>query len=336
MILAGCQTDGDGLSPLAEPPQVSNMTQIGERLKDLPPPARVVDVAVYAFPDLTGQYKESDTTTEYSRAVTQGANAFLIDALQIAGNGKWFSVVERSGLQNLLQERQIISTTNQQYSPGAQNLPPLRFAGILIEGGIVGYDTNTMTGGAGARFLGIGGDAKYRRDTITVSLRAVSVSNGQVLQSITTSKTIYSVGLQAGTFKYVALNELLEIESGVTRNEPVTVGVREAIEVAVMGLVVDGARKGVWDFADRKAGRKVIAEFIAREGYRSPLQEEQVASAGSVRIAQPVGARVASAPASAPLQDNAGTDSTNEASTRRLPVTVTPNTRFGPNNPPPA
>ena len=30
------------------------------------------------------------------------------------------------------------------------------FAGMLFEGGIVGYDTNVETGGNGARYLGIG------------------------------------------------------------------------------------------------------------------------------------------------------------------------------------
>ncbi|MBB4000221.1 CsgG/HfaB family protein [Aureimonas pseudogalii] len=275
---------------MAIAPKVSNLTQVGLKLRDLPPPAQSVDIAIYAFPDLTGQYKESDTSTEYSRAVTQGAGAFLVDALQQAGNGRWFNVVERAGLQNLLQERQIIATTLQQYDPKATGLPPLRFAGIILEGGIVGYDTNTSTGGAGAKFLGVGGDAKYRKDVITVSLRAISVQTGLVLDSVTTTKTIYSIALQGGAYRYVALNELLEIEAGVTRNEPTTIGVREAVEVGVMALIVDGVRKDLWQFQDRAAGERVVQAFIAKEGRGSRLAPSQVAAVNPV-VAQAPSAR---------------------------------------------
>lgn len=271
MALAGCATDGEGLSLLAVPPKVSNMTESGIKLRDLPPPERAVDIAIYAFPDLTGQYKENDVTADYSRAVTQGAGAFLVDALQQAGNGRWFNVVERSGLQNLLQERQIIATTLQQYDPKAPGLPPLHFAGIIIEGGVVGYDTNTITGGAGAKFLGIGGDTKYRKDVITVTLRAVSVQTGLVMDSITTTKTVYSVALQGGAYRYVALNELLQVEAGLTRNEPTTMGVREAIEVGVMALILDGTRKDLWQFQDKAAGAKIMESFLAKEGRGSRM-----------------------------------------------------------------
>lgn len=325
LLLAGCASDGGGRSLLAEAPSVSRTTATGQWLRALPPPVRSLDVAVYAFPDLTGQYKESDTTTEYSRAVTQGANAFLTDALQEAGGGRWFSVVERSGLQNLLQERQIISTTVQQYTPDAPGLPPLRFAGVILEGGVVGYDTNTMTGGAGARFLGTGADTEYRRDAITVALRAVSVQTGQVLHSVTTTKTVYSIALQSGTFRYVALNELLEAEVGVTRNEPVTMGVREAIEVAVLSLVLDGARKGLWSFADKRSGEIEIGRFRPKDtspatgGARRDAARDDIGTGSGA--AEPIDGR---------------TNADRKVATTGAPPPVTPTTRFGPENPPPA
>ena len=45
---------------------------------------------------------------------------------------------------------------------------------MILEGGIIGYDSNIETGGRGARTLGIGGQTQYRRDVVIVSLRAVS------------------------------------------------------------------------------------------------------------------------------------------------------------------
>lgn len=256
----GCASQPGTREILAEAPKVAQVTPTGLGLRDLPPPARKLEVAVYAFPDQTGQYKPNDKFSEYSRAVTQGASAFVTSALREAGNGSWFDVVERGGLQNLLQERQIITSTQQAYT-GSASLKPLTFAGLILEGAVVGYDTNTLTGGAGARYLGIGGDMQYRRDAVTIALRAVSVQSGRVLESVTTTKTVYSVGAKAGAFHYVALDEILEAEIGFTRNEPTTLAVREAVELAVMKLVTDGVQHGNWAFADPAAGEKIMRKF---------------------------------------------------------------------------
>jgi len=181
-----------------------------------------VAIAVYGFTDQTGQFKPSDAGQTLSRAVTQGASSMLVKALQDAGNRSWFTVVERERLDNLLRERQIIGEMRKRYlgeqdvDPNA--LPALLFAGVLLEGGIVGYDTNTVTGGAGAAFLGIGARTEYRQDTVTVYLRAVSVRTGEVLANITASKTIASQALGASAFKFVAFRELLEAEAGITSN----------------------------------------------------------------------------------------------------------------------
>jgi len=177
--LAGCSSVVMEREPLEEAPTVTAPSPTGLDLAALPPPARKIDVAIYNFPDLTGQNKPNDNIAEYSRAVTQGGTAFVIDALRRAGGGSWFSVVERNGLANLLQERQLIRATRSEFEGDvAKPLPPIRFAGLIVEGGILAYDANTITGGVGARYLGIGGDVKYRRDVVTVGMRIVSVQTG--------------------------------------------------------------------------------------------------------------------------------------------------------------
>src|SRR6185312_11436945 len=186
-----------------------------------------------------------------SRAVTQGAYAFVIDALDHAGRGRWFNVVERTDLAHLLQERQLIRATRQQFQgKNAKDLPGLRFAGILIEGGIVGFDANVTTGGLGANYLGIGGDTKYRRDIVTVAMRAVSVQTGKIIESVTTTKTVFSVELSANVYKFVALDKLLQAEAGVTQSEPTQLAVREAVDLGVYSLIVQGAADGLWHFRD--------------------------------------------------------------------------------------
>jgi curli production assembly/transport component CsgG len=260
--LAGCVTAGSAQDPMAEQATMVPATKTGLVLDDLPPPQQKLDVAVYAFPDLTGQNKQGDSFAEFSRAVTQGGAAILVDELTRAGRGRWFDVVERNELTSLLQERQIIQNTRQAaLGKRAPGLPPLRFAGIILDGGIVGYDTNESTGGAGARYLGIGGDTNYRRDMVTVSLRAVSVQTGRVLSSVTTTQTLYSIALQGGTFKFVKVDALLELEAGVTRNQPSSLAVREAVQMAVYALIMDGVKNGAWQFSDPSLGAAYLSTF---------------------------------------------------------------------------
>ena len=49
-----------------------------------------------------------------------------------------------------------------------------------MDGGVIAYETNLLTGGLGARYLGIGGSTEFRRDTVTIYLRAISVKNGEI------------------------------------------------------------------------------------------------------------------------------------------------------------
>jgi curli production assembly/transport component CsgG len=265
LALTACAVAPNSSKPelaLAENPEQELKTTSLDELQSLPPAARKVVVAVYRFDDLTGQNKPNDSFSEYSRAVTQGGTSILVNALERAGNRSWFTPVERNSLQSLLQERQIIRVTRQEY--GGQNLPPLpplTYAGILLDGGIIGYDSNTLTGGFGARFLGIGGDTKYRRDTVTIFLRAISVQTGEVLKSVNISKTIYSVGVQGGVFKYVAYKKLLELETGFTTNEPVTLAVKQATEKAVYSLVMEGLIDGYWRLADMNLAQPLIDRY---------------------------------------------------------------------------
>lgn len=222
-------------------------TPASNYLKNLPAPKEQIVVGVYKFRDQTGQYKSSETGSTFSTAVTQGATSILIKALE---DSKWFIPIERENLGNLLNERNIIRSTRQEYlkapNPNEPQLTPLLYAGVLLEGGIVSYDTNIMTGGFGARYFGSGASTRYRQDRVTIYLRLVSTSNGKILKTVYVSKTILSQAIDASLFKYVNFKRLLEVETGFTKNEPIQLAVTEAIEKAVHSLVVEGIVDDVW------------------------------------------------------------------------------------------
>jgi curli production assembly/transport component CsgG len=262
VALAGCDIPAEYKKiEAARPIQPTPATSV---LENLPPPRETVFVAVYDFPDLTGQNKPNSDFAEFSRAVTQGGSAVLMDTLEEVGDGTWFSLVERRGLNNVLRERQLISATREQFEgEDAEPLPPLNFAGVLLEGGIVSYDSNIATGGVGAKYLGVGGNTEFSIDQVTVNLRAVSVLNGRILASVTTTKTIYSALVQGSVFRFVANNELFELEAGVTENEPQQFALREAIEIAVYSLIMEGADKKIWSFKDRSTQDRLVKAFQA-------------------------------------------------------------------------
>lgn len=261
LSLGGCIT-GSANDPMAHPATLVPSTKTGIVLDALPPPIRKLDVSVYNFPDLTGQNKPNDNFAEFSRALTQGGGAVLIDVLTKAGGGAWFNVVERNDLQPLLQERQIIQNTRTAAEGDkAPSLPPLRFAGILLEGGIIGYDADETTGGIGANYLGIGADTQYRQDIVTVALRAVSVQTGRVLASVTTTKSVYSVLVHGSAFQFAAVDQLLQAELGYTKNAPATLAVREGVQLAVYALIFEGVKSHLWQFKNRPAGEAFMQEL---------------------------------------------------------------------------
>jgi curli production assembly/transport component CsgG len=229
----------------------------------LPAPAggKVV-AAVYKFEDKTGQRKPSDKLANISYAVTQGAETWVIKALQEVGNGEWFRVVERVGLDELTKERQIIRQARQSVGDTTE-LKPMLFAGVIVAGGITGYDSNTLTGGSGARYLGIGPSTEYRQDVVTVSMRLVSVQTGEVLVNTSVTKTIVSYGDHVSVFKFLDMGtRALEIESGTTENEPVNYAVRTAIEQCVVEMVKEGERKGIWSFKTSAEEVSDTKEFV--------------------------------------------------------------------------
>ena len=239
-----------------EQPEVVRLPAYKELL-NLPPAEKMPIVAVYDFLDKTGQRKDVGQGQSFSTAVTQGGVELLIDALKTAGGGTWFRVAERQGLDHLVRERQIIRSGREEVAKALgedpQNLGPMLFAGMIIEGGIIGYDTNIKTGGHGARLLGIGKSKRYQQDVVTVSIRAVSVLTGEVLLNVQAKKTILSYGGAGDIFRFVDnATTLVEYEDGVGNNESVTYAVRTAIEAAVLELVYQGHDRGYWTIKEEE------------------------------------------------------------------------------------
>ena len=228
------------------------------------PDGRKLSVAVYSFGDKTGQRKPTAGIASLSMAVTQGAEVFLIKALQDVGHGQWFDVVERINVDALTKERLIIRQMREAYEGvNAKPLMPMQFAGIIMEGGIIGYDSGTESGGAAHRFLGIGSQTQYSKDTVTVSLRAISVNTGKVLAAVHVTKIVYSTADSVAVLKFLANGvQAFEAEAGLTINEPGTMAVKATIEAAVVELIKEGERKGIWDYRKPETAKAPVPPVV--------------------------------------------------------------------------
>ena len=246
-VLSGCAS----VVNIPEPEMPVLVRNTNTEFNNLPAPATgKLVAAVYGFTDKTGQRKPSDKMANISTAVTQGSEVWLIKALQEVGGGEWFQVVERVGLDNLTKERQIIRQARQSVGD-ERELKPMLFAGVIIEGGIIGYDSNVLTGGAGVRYLGIGPSTQYRQDIVTVTMRMTSTQTGEVLLSVSVTKTIISSGSSMTVFKFFDMGtSSFEAEAGHTINEPVNYAVRVAIEQSVVELIKEGEKKKLWKYKE--------------------------------------------------------------------------------------
>jgi curli production assembly/transport component CsgG len=259
LLLTGCA--GDLKNKKWSEPEVAR-NPIQSQLDSTPPlDGDKITIAVYGFQDKTGQRKSNDKFSVLSSAVTQGSEVWVIDALKKVGGGSWFQVVERVSLDNLVKERQLIRSTREVYEgQKAPKLKPMLFAGILLEGGVVGYDSNIESGGKGARYLGIGASTQYRVDQVTVSMRIISVQTGEVLLTVAVEKRIASHRTSADIFRFVDMGtNAVELEAGSAINEPVNYAVRAAIESSVVEIVKQGEEQGLWKY------KKLASDKVNKE-----------------------------------------------------------------------
>jgi len=256
-MLTGCKTT----SGVTEQPELAPApVPVIAEIPNLDGPK--IPIAVYSFTDKTGQRKPNERFSQLSSAVTQGAEVYVIDALKNIGNETWFTVLERNSLSNLTKERQLIRSTAETFDEGKSPLKALKFAGLLIDGGVVGYDSNITSGGIGARYFGIGAATEYRTDQITVAMRIISVQTGEILLTVLTQKTILSHSSGGDVFRFLDLGtKALEVEAGYAVNEPTSYAVKAAIEAAVAELVKQGEEKAFWKFKGKDYSNKVVGYY---------------------------------------------------------------------------
>jgi curli production assembly/transport component CsgG len=122
---------------------------------------------------------------------------------------------------------------------------------------------------------------------VTVNLRNVDVRTGQVVNSVSVTKTIFSHEVSSSIYKFVSYKTLLQAEGGYSTNEPSQLAVKEAIESAVIHLTVQGVRDQVWALNNPQDWFQPIVQNYLREAEALWLAPEETGTAGPLPMRTP-------------------------------------------------
>ncbi|MEY4977234.1 MAG: hypothetical protein RIQ97_2429 [Pseudomonadota bacterium] len=227
--------------------------------------AKVFSVAVGDVKDYTGKYSQTE-----GNAITQGGSLMIYSALGKLGN----SVRLHERFDTRIAELELAYADRRQLGDGqVHNIeagkPPVPwvpyFGGTILRsdyyivGGITEVNYNISSGGAEVSISNIGGKRRTYTMNVGVDLRIVDSRSLVVVKTVSLQKQIVGEEVGAGIFRFFG-TELLDLNIGAKRQEPLQLAVRTAIEQGVLELV--GAITGE-DAQACISGRPVVAPVAA-------------------------------------------------------------------------
>lgn len=222
-------------------PLFTGAAKAHDALRAAPHPRQRVMTAVNSIQDQTGKLSFG--------LFGPDAGMMLAQALQNAGGGAWFAVVDRDSLDELAASHRF-----------ALDQPRRRPRAVRVDCTITSVDSALERGGDGAALLGASANSPYWRISVTMDLRASSVFPGPVPVQVSVREELYAAPLRDGGVKYASLGAQLPARTGFSAESPPELAVREAMEKAVYRLVLRATARKLWAFAARPAPkRKKIA-----------------------------------------------------------------------------
>ena len=215
----------------------------------------IASVAVTSFEDLTGARVDGGSST----AVAASGHLLLEFILKNYRDEGHLAIYSRRLLSELINERRLAQQANTSYATEAVNslskatqalmgnakikplhdLPDLGPVDFLITGAVIGYDKNTRDSGAAAGMVGISNRYQQSEDSVSVLVELINVKTGAMSGIGIASELISSKLFNAGVFKYLEVDKILELEGGGSLNEPKTYALYLALTQAVENMFRD-------------------------------------------------------------------------------------------------
>jgi curli biogenesis system outer membrane secretion channel CsgG/outer membrane protein OmpA-like peptidoglycan-associated protein len=205
-----------------------------------------ISVAVGDVKDYTGKQGQDE-----GYAITQGGALMAYTALGKMHGG----VLLHERFDTRIAEAELVYGDRRQLGDGAQHQVPdpktgqgtevpwkpyfggsIRQSQYFIVGGITELNYNIQSGGAEFAVSNVGPKARIFTMNIAVDLRIVGTQSLLVYDTVSLQKQISGYEVGVGVFRFFGSN-LFDVNVGAKNQEPLQLGVRTAIEAAVMELV---------------------------------------------------------------------------------------------------
>ncbi len=221
-----------GETPFFSFPVKTNVTPYSTCLTELKsaPGNNIPVFTVGEVADKTGQID----LTSNSAVVSQGIAEMVMSALWRTGKAR---MVERFDLRIPLAEMKMIEQGMTTRPPQASQ-QTLRASDFVLLGALTELNYNIVSQGAGLWVGGIGGGGRTVIINVGLDLRLVNARSFDVVYVSTLQKQIYGYEVEANVFRFFG-SQLVEFDAGRIQNEPLQLGVRSVVEMAVYQIMTD-------------------------------------------------------------------------------------------------
>lgn len=222
------------VDPMIGAPVTNNDTPYSRCLAGLStaPGTNLPTFAVGEVADKTGQFQATGNGT--STMLSQGVSEMVMSALYKGGKAK---LVERYDLRIPLAQVKMA----EQKLTGPQTAIPsgsIRGSDFVLVGALTELNYNIVSGGARLAVGGIGGGTRTVVINVGLDLRVVNSRTFEVPYITSLQKQIVGFEVEANVFRFFG-SQLVEFDAGMRKNEPVQLGVRSVVEMAVYQIMTD-------------------------------------------------------------------------------------------------
>jgi len=238
LLLGGCAASNvyppTGVTPTLGLPVTNNDTPYSQCLVALATP-RGKNVPVFAvgeIADKTGQVDRSNN----SAVITQGITEMMMSAFYKTQS---VALVERFDLRIPLAEAKMVQ--QKLAIKPAQTAAPIRASNFVVMGALTELNYNIVSEGARLAVSGIGGGARTVVINVGLDARVVNSQSFDVVHVSSLQKQIFGYEVEANVFRFFGTT-LVEFDAGRIQNEPLQLGVRSVVEMAVYQIMTDFLR----------------------------------------------------------------------------------------------
>lgn len=233
--LGACSAQGTygskGVKPTFSFPVTNNDTPYTRCLADLAkvPGENLPVISVGEVADKTGQREG----IAESSVVTQGVSEMVMSAFYKTGKTR---MVERFDLRIPLAENKMAET--KMITQATQRVGPVRASDFVVLGAVTELNYNILSEGAGLYIRGIGAKGRTVIINVGLDMRMVNAQTFDVVYVSSLQKQIYGFEVEANVFSFFG-SQLVELSAGRVKNEPLQLGVRSVVEMAVYQFMTE-------------------------------------------------------------------------------------------------